>query len=177
MSTLHKRGGGSSSSKPWAQKLKALDAYPKVNEDFFTRTLSGGIITLVSSVIMLLLFISELREWHARTSTATRRRAAPPQRRRRRRRRAILGREHGARAVGGHLAGRDHQHQRELGGMAPPPRVRCCRTGELAADGARCRPQIDVTFPKFPCAWISLDAMDVSGDLHLDVVGGLRVGA
>jgi hypothetical protein len=62
MSSLHKRGGGSSSGKPWTQKLKALDAYPKINEDFFTRTLSGGIITLVSSIIMALLFFSELRE-------------------------------------------------------------------------------------------------------------------
>ena len=80
MSSLHKRGGGSSSSKPWAQKLKALDAYPKINEDFFTRTLSGGIITLVSSVIMLLLFISELREWpgHASRPQARNRPAAPP---------------------------------------------------------------------------------------------------
>ncbi len=41
-------------------KLKNLDAYPKVNEDFFTKTLSGGLITIVSSVIMVLLFLSEL---------------------------------------------------------------------------------------------------------------------
>ena len=42
-------------------KLRSLDAYPKVNEDFYSRTLSGGIITLASSVVMLLLFVSELR--------------------------------------------------------------------------------------------------------------------
>jgi hypothetical protein len=42
-------------------KLRNLDAYPKVNEDFYSRTLSGGIITLASSVFMLLLFVSELR--------------------------------------------------------------------------------------------------------------------
>ena len=41
-------------------KLKTLDAYPKVNEDFFTRTYSGGVVTVVSSLIMLCLFISEL---------------------------------------------------------------------------------------------------------------------
>lgn len=41
-------------------KLKALDAFPKINEDFFSRTASGGIITLASSFIMLLLFTSEL---------------------------------------------------------------------------------------------------------------------
>ncbi|XP_042480663.1 endoplasmic reticulum-Golgi intermediate compartment protein 3-like [Macadamia integrifolia] len=42
-------------------KLRNLDAYPKINEDFYIRTLSGGFITLVSSFIMLLLFLSELR--------------------------------------------------------------------------------------------------------------------
>jgi hypothetical protein len=41
-------------------KLKSLDAYPKVNEDFFTKTMSGGIITIVSSLVMAILFISEL---------------------------------------------------------------------------------------------------------------------
>ncbi|KAK9111070.1 hypothetical protein Scep_018589 [Stephania cephalantha] len=43
------------------KKLRNLDAYPKINEDFYKRTLSGGLITLVSSLIMLLLFLSELR--------------------------------------------------------------------------------------------------------------------
>jgi hypothetical protein len=41
-------------------KLRSLDAYPKVNEDFYSRTLSGGLITLASSLVMLLLFLSEL---------------------------------------------------------------------------------------------------------------------
>ena len=43
-------------------RLKNLDAYPKVNEDFFQRTLSGGIITIASSILMLCLFISEFSE-------------------------------------------------------------------------------------------------------------------
>ena len=30
--------------------------------------------------------------------------------------------------------------------------------------------QFDITFPGLPCEWISLDAMDISGDMHLDVV-------
>ncbi|KAG5250958.1 endoplasmic reticulum-Golgi intermediate compartment protein [Salix suchowensis] len=42
-------------------KLRKLDAYPKVNEDFYSRTLSGGVITLASSIVMFLLFFSELR--------------------------------------------------------------------------------------------------------------------
>jgi len=45
------------------QKLKRLDAYPKVNEDFYKRTLSGGVVTLVAAVVMLLLFISETRSY------------------------------------------------------------------------------------------------------------------
>lgn len=48
-------GGGGLMSK-----LKALDAYPKVNEDFFTKTFSGGIITIAASIVMVLLFLSEL---------------------------------------------------------------------------------------------------------------------
>ena len=43
-------------------KIRNLDAYPKINEDFYSRTLSGGLITLASSVVMLLLFVSELSE-------------------------------------------------------------------------------------------------------------------
>jgi hypothetical protein len=30
--------------------------------------------------------------------------------------------------------------------------------------------QFDVTFPGLPCEWISLDVMDISGEMHLDVV-------
>jgi hypothetical protein len=44
------------------QKLKQLDAYPKINEDFYSRTLSGGILTIISATIMVLLFLSELRK-------------------------------------------------------------------------------------------------------------------
>ncbi|KAJ3679591.1 hypothetical protein LUZ60_017602 [Juncus effusus] len=51
-------------------KLRTLDVYPKINEDFYRRTLSGGIITLASSVVMILLFLSELRYYlHAVTET------------------------------------------------------------------------------------------------------------
>lgn len=43
-------------------KLKQLDAYPKINEDFYSRTLSGGVLTIISATIMVLLFFSELRK-------------------------------------------------------------------------------------------------------------------
>ncbi|KAG6666792.1 hypothetical protein CIPAW_01G056700 [Carya illinoinensis] len=41
-------------------KLRKLDAYPKVNEDFYSRTFSGGLITLVSFILMFFLFFFEL---------------------------------------------------------------------------------------------------------------------
>ncbi|KAG7029621.1 Endoplasmic reticulum-Golgi intermediate compartment protein 3 [Cucurbita argyrosperma subsp. argyrosperma] len=95
-------------------KLRNLDAYPKINEDFYSRTLSGGVITLASSVVMLLLFISELRLYlHAVTET------------------------------------------------------------KLVVDTSRgetLRINFDVTFPALPCSLLSLDAMDISGEQHLDVV-------
>ncbi|KAJ9505774.1 hypothetical protein QJQ45_021497 [Haematococcus lacustris] len=94
--------------------LSRLDAYPKVrDEEFFTRTLAGGVITMTSSVIMLLLFLSELHSW------------------------AVINTQH-----------------------------------ELMVDSSRgetIRINVDLTFPHMPCSWLSLDAMDVSGDLHLDV--------
>ncbi|CAJ1971782.1 unnamed protein product [Sphenostylis stenocarpa] len=94
-------------------KLRSLDAYPKINEDFYSRTLSGGVITLASSILMLLLFFSELRLYlHAVTET------------------------------------------------------------KLVVDTSRgetLRINFDVTFPALPCSILSLDAMDISGEQHLDV--------
>ena len=49
----------------WASKLKHIDAFPKVNEDFYQRTLSGGIITVGSTLLMIGLFLSELSESQA----------------------------------------------------------------------------------------------------------------
>ncbi len=36
-----------------------------------------------------------------------------------------------------------------------------------AADAAHL--QFDVTFPRMPCAWLSVDAMDISGEVQLEV--------
>ena len=44
-------------------KLKQLDAYPKINEDFYSRTLSGGLITIAAAIFMVLLFFTELRRF------------------------------------------------------------------------------------------------------------------
>ncbi|XP_031498595.1 uncharacterized protein LOC116263128 [Nymphaea colorata] len=44
-------------------KVRNLDAYPKINEDFYSRTLSGGLITVVSSIFIFLLVFSEFRAY------------------------------------------------------------------------------------------------------------------
>ncbi|KAJ4952240.1 hypothetical protein NE237_029072 [Protea cynaroides] len=94
-------------------KFRKLDAYPKINKDFYSRTLSGGVITLASSIFMLLLFIFELRLYlHAVTETKL---------------------------------------------------VVDTSTGETF------RINFDVTFPALACSILSLDAMDISGEQHLDV--------
>ncbi|XP_024971782.1 endoplasmic reticulum-Golgi intermediate compartment protein 3-like [Cynara cardunculus var. scolymus] len=94
-------------------KMRNLDAYPKVNEDFYSRTISGGVITLVSSIFMLMLFFSELRLYlHSVTET------------------------------------------------------------KLIVDtsrGERLRINFDIIFPALPCSILSLDAMDISGEQHLDI--------
>ncbi|CAL9029419.1 unnamed protein product [Prunus brigantina] len=42
-------------------KLQNLDAYPKTSEDFYSRTLSGGVITLASSIVGSIRFFTLLR--------------------------------------------------------------------------------------------------------------------
>jgi hypothetical protein len=37
-------------------RLQQLDQYPKINEYFYSWTLPGGVITIVSSILMVLLF-------------------------------------------------------------------------------------------------------------------------
>jgi endoplasmic reticulum-Golgi intermediate compartment protein 3 len=96
------------------QRIKKFDAFPKIrDEEFYQRTLSGGVITIVAGVLMLSLFLSELTLY-----------------------------------------------------------LRLDRTHELVVDtsrGEQIEIFLDVTFPRMPCAWTSLDVMDVSGEMHLDV--------
>ncbi|KAL2232008.1 UNVERIFIED_CONTAM: Endoplasmic reticulum-Golgi intermediate compartment protein 3 [Sesamum indicum] len=112
-------------------KLRSLDAYPKINEDFYSRTLSGGVITLASSIVMFLLFFSELSSYfliHISLSLE----------------------------------------------IFMPLRLYLNAVTEtkLVVDtsrGERLRINFDVTFPALPCSIVSLDAMDISGEQHLDV--------
>ncbi|WRX14505.1 Endoplasmic reticulum vesicle transporter [Theobroma cacao] len=100
-------------------KLRNLDAYPKVNEDFYSRTLSGGIITLVSSLAIFFLFFSEFRLYlHTVTETKL---------------------------------------------LVDTSR------GEALRINFSLDMQFDVTFPAIPCTLLNLDAMDISGEQHLDI--------
>lgn len=107
---MAQKGGGQGSV--WST-LSALDAFPKVNEDFFKKTMSGGVITVITCLLMGILFLGELQGY---LTTQT-----------------------------------DNQ---------------------LVVDtsrGAHIDINFDVEFPRMPCSWLSLDAMDISGEMHLDV--------
>lgn len=94
--------------------LKRFDAYPKTLEDFRVKTLGGGAVTVVSGLLMFLLFVSELNYFLTTEVTP-----------------------------------------------------------ELFVDTARgqkLRINVDVYFPKLPCVYLSIDAMDVSGEQQIDVM-------
>lgn len=99
-----------------ASLLKKLDAFPKQREEaaeFFQRTTAGGVITIVSSLFMALLFFSELRLFTKVTTV-----------------------------------------------------------NELSVDTSRgemLEIHFDLTFPRMPCAWLGVDAMDISGEVQLEV--------
>lgn len=93
--------------------LQSFDAYPKTLEDFRIKTFAGAGITLISSVIMITLFVSELQYFMATEVI-----------------------------------------------------------DELFIDmtlGDKLKINMDVTLHKLPCAYVSVDAMDVSGQRQIDV--------
>nr|XP_043630864.1 endoplasmic reticulum-Golgi intermediate compartment protein 3-like [Erigeron canadensis] len=94
-------------------RVRRLDAYPKVNEDFYSRTLSGGVITLASSIAMIFLVCSELGLY-----------------------------------------------------------LQTVTESKLVVDtsrGEKITINFDITFPAVSCTLLSLDAIDISGEQHLDI--------
>jgi len=94
-------------------KLKNFDAYPKTLEDFRVRTFSGAAVSIISGLLIVWLFFSELSFYLATD-------------------------------------------------VSPELFVDTSR-------GEKLRINMDVTFPALPCSYLSVDAMDVSGEHQLDV--------
>ncbi|KAJ3123426.1 hypothetical protein HK098_001919 [Nowakowskiella sp. JEL0407] len=64
MSLRQRRGGGSSSGGgDFLSGLSQFDAYAKPMDDFKVKTISGATVTLVSAFFIVLLVISEFRDW------------------------------------------------------------------------------------------------------------------
>lgn len=96
-----------------AEHIRKFDAYPKTLEDFRIKTFSGAAVTVVSAVIITVLFLSELNYYLTLEITE-----------------------------------------------------------ELFVDvsrGEKLRINIDVTFPKVSCEFLSIDAMDVSGEQQINL--------
>jgi len=96
----------------WAT-LKRFDAYAKPMDDFRIRTRSGGILTVLSGLMMIILFASEFRDY------------LQPQ-------------------------------------MKEELFVDTSRTGKLKIN-------VDVIFSRISCDFLGIDAMDVSGEQHIDI--------
>ena len=153
-------------------KVRNLDAYPKINEDFYSRTLSGGVITIVSSIVMLLLFVSELSKlpfFLLRCNLLL----------------LMIWLKFDLFTSGLYLHAVTETKLVVDTSRAETLRINvisfllflsncCC----LAIDLKKLittlllvlEVQFDVTFPALPCSILSLDAMDISGEQHLDVV-------
>ncbi|KAL3892160.1 hypothetical protein ACJMK2_004394 [Sinanodonta woodiana] len=100
-------------TKDVLEKLRRFDAYPKTLEDFRVKTYGGAAVTIVSGIIMFILFVSELNYFLAKD-------------------------------------------------VQPELFVDTSR-------GQKLNIKVDITFPKLPCAFLSIDAMDVSGEQQIDV--------
>ncbi|KAG1695762.1 Endoplasmic reticulum-Golgi intermediate compartment protein 3 [Nymphon striatum] len=95
------------------EKVRSFDVYPKTLEDFRVKTFSGAAVSIISAVIIFVLFISELNFY-----------------------------------------------------LTPET------TEELFVDvsrGEKLSIHIDVTFPQLPCSLLSVDAMDTSGEQHINI--------
>ncbi|XP_034944453.1 endoplasmic reticulum-Golgi intermediate compartment protein 3 isoform X2 [Chelonus insularis] len=93
--------------------LRKFDAYPKTLEDFRVKTFSGALVTIVSSIIMFSLFMSELKDY-----------------------------------------------------LTPS------LDEELFVDtsrGSKLKINLDIIVPNIACDLLSLDAMDTTGEQHLQI--------
>jgi endoplasmic reticulum-Golgi intermediate compartment protein 3 len=134
-------------------KLKNFDAFPKQREEaaeFFHRSVSGGVITLVAAFLMTILFFSELGIY-VKVRTVN----------------ELLVDTSRGETLQIHVRFPCSIFIFNLSSLKKSPPLTffliVCRHFHTLIL------QFDVTFPKIPCSWISVDAMDISGDTHLDV--------
>ncbi|XP_054164567.1 endoplasmic reticulum-Golgi intermediate compartment protein 3-like [Oppia nitens] len=95
------------------ERIRSLDVYPKVLEDFRIKTFGGATVTIISGILMVVLFISELNYY-----------------------------------------------------LTPELRE------ELLVDvsrGEKLRINLDVVFPHIACDFLAIDAIDVSGEQHINI--------
>ncbi|RWS13912.1 endoplasmic reticulum-Golgi intermediate compartment protein 3-like isoform X2 [Dinothrombium tinctorium] len=98
-------------------KIRRFDAYPKTLEDFRVKTYGGASVTIISGIIIIALFVSELSYYLT-------------------------------------------------------PEV----NEELLVDvskGEKLRINVDIVFPKLSCPFLSVDAIDVSGEQHINIVNNI----
>ena len=98
-------------------QIKRFDAYAKTIEDFRIRTISGGFVTLISSTIIFILFMMELK-YFLTTDIIQ-----------------VL------------FVDTSRQEKMNI--------------------------SIDITFPVLPCSYLTVDAMDISGDSQTDIIHNL----
>mgnify|MGYP001108734570 CR=1 FL=1 len=98
-------------------QLKRFDAYAKTLDDFRVRTTSGGLVTIASTLIIIVLFILQF-QYYLTTDVEQ-----------------ILF-------------------------------VDTSRQGKMNIT-------VDVIFPILPCSYLTIDAMDVSGESHTDIIHDL----
>ncbi|KAL4218267.1 Endoplasmic reticulum-Golgi intermediate compartment protein 3 [Mactra antiquata] len=101
-------------SKALLDRLRRFDAYPKTLEDFRVKTFGGAAVTLVSGLLMFVLFVSELNYY--------------------------------------------------LTTEVNPELFVDISRGQI-----KMKINLNVTFHNMPCAFLSIDAMDVSGENQIDV--------
>jgi len=59
-------GSSSSGDSSIVRFIKKFDAFPKTNDDFRVRTTSGAVVSIISVLLMLLLFMSEVRFYYSK---------------------------------------------------------------------------------------------------------------
>ncbi|KAH3710330.1 hypothetical protein DPMN_069807 [Dreissena polymorpha] len=101
-------------SKAFLERLRKFDAYPKTLEDFRVKTFGGATVTIVSAILMFILFVSELNFYLTK------------------------------------------EVQPEL-------------FVDISRGNIKMKINLNITFNNLPCAFLSIDAMDISGENQIDV--------